>query len=198
MTDLTRVRSVFSGFPGGDGVATMYFLDNATCVASVRSFWDSVKGFIPRDVTIHVDNAGDTIDEVTGDLTGTWLSPVEDDVHCTSNDAYAAPVGGLVTWKTNGLVAGHRVKGRTFLVPISSSCFDLQGNFGGIAQAAIKASADSLIGAQSASFVVWHRPFAGKSATATKPAQPRRDGGHALIVASVVPPRAAVLRSRRP
>lgn len=203
MVDLIRVRSVITGGTIGTGVATMYFLDNATCVASVRSFWNSMAPRFPNNVTINVQNAGDTIDAATGNITGSWLSPAEAPVTGTGGGVYAAPAGGLVRWLTSTVKASHRVKGRTFLVPLSAAVMNTSGVIDPTHLVLMQAAADGLRSSQSASFVVWSRPYLGRPeipATATKPARPAkpaRTGSSALVTSAVVPNTIVVLRSRR-
>ena len=59
MTTLYRLRSIMTGFPGGPGVATMYFLDANTAAASVSAFWNNLMNVIPADVSITPEAFGD-------------------------------------------------------------------------------------------------------------------------------------------
>lgn len=184
MTDLFRVRSTWAGFPGAPGVTTMYFLDHATCVASVRTFWTDIAAHFPLDVHIQVQHTGDIIDDGTGDITGTWTSDAVAVVNGSSDNPYAAPVGACVNWITDTVVRGHRLRGRTFLVPMGNQDFQSDGSLNNTTRDTIQTAADNLIASQSSSFVV-HSKGTGT------------DGTDGLIISATVPDKAVVLRSRR-
>ena len=184
MTNLYRVRSIWSGFPGGPGVTTMFFLDMATAIDAVHTFWSALAPKLPEDVHIQVQNFGDVISDETGELTDSWTADTVAVVTGGNTDKYAAPVGACVNWHTDTVVAGHRLRGRTFLVPLGASVFQTDGSLGAGDLAAIQGYADSLVASESSSFVVWHR------GTGT-------DGSFGLITAAQVPDKAVVLRSRR-
>jgi len=184
MTELYRVRSAWTGFIGGPGVSTMYFLDVATAVASVHTFWTDILAKLPSDVHIQVENSGDIIDDATGDMTGAWSSDAVAVVNGTDSGEYAAPCGACVNWLTEDIAAGRRLRGRTFVVPLAAGAFQADGSINNTFLALLQSSADALIAAQSTSFVVWHR------GTGT-------DGSNGLITASKVNDRVAVLTSRR-
>ena len=197
MTNLLRQRTILSGFQGGPGVATMYFLDVATAIESVSRFWSSLTAILPNTVHITPERSGDTIEDTTGALTGSWLGGVVSTSVGQNPGAYSAPSGAVVTWRTSTVLDRKRVRGRTFVVPLAAGAYQDDGTLGAGAIGTIQAAATQLILEQSNSFVVWHRPFAGRAAVGTIPARPAHLGGHGLITASSVPDRAAVLRSRR-
>lgn len=198
MTNLYRVRSAFTGFPGGPGVATMYFLDTATAVASLKTYWEALKGLLPNTVTVTVEPFGEVINDVNGNLVDTWAaSPQTATVGTVSGAAYAAPVGALTTWLTDTVVDNHVLKGRTYLVPATSGAFAPDGTLTATAQTTMLNAAAALVIAQSTSMVVWHRPRAAKAADGSRPAVTARDGSHGLVTFHAVPDKAVVLRSRR-
>lgn len=197
MTQLFRVRSVLSGFPGGPGVATMYFLDINTAPDSIRSFWEGMFSMIPADVTIKVDGVGDVIEDTTGALVGQWIFPAPAVVQCTGAGNYAAPAGGLIRWETGVIKDGRRLRGKTFVVPMIAIQFQTDGSLAPTTLTDMLAAAQVLITGQNASFVIWHRPFKGTPATATKPARPSHLGSHSLVTGASIPDKVVVLRSRR-
>lgn len=198
MTALRRVRSVFSGFPGGPGISTHYFLDTDTAVEGLRVMWEALNDVLPTDVTIQVENVGDEIESTTGELLGTW--PASDVVLPVSGDGvgvYAAPVGSVIDWLTDTVLDGHRVRGRTFVVPLVGSAFEANGSINSTALGQITTAASNFQAGQISSFVIWHRPRAARAADGSRPAVTARVGGHALVTSVRVPDKAAVLRSRR-
>ena len=184
MTELSRVRSVWSGFPGGPGVTTMYFLDTATAVASVHAFWTTLGGMLPGDVSIQVQNAGDIIEDSTGALTGAWSATAVAAVGGGSSNKYAAPAGAVINWLTETIGPHRRLRGRSFIVPIEGDSFQSNGSLDPTKLGYLQSAADDLVASQSASFVVWHRGTGS-------------DGTNGLVTAASVHDFVAVLRSRR-
>ena len=197
MTSLNRVRVGWSGFPGAPGVSTFYFLDVATAVASLVTLFDSIKAAFPSDVTWRVESAGDVINDVNGDLTGAWGADPVSDVAGTASGAYSAPVGGMYGWDTSTILDGHRLKGKTFLVPLSAASYDGSGTLSSGCLAVLEPAGIEFLAEQSTSFVIWHRPRAAKAADGSRKAVTARDGGHGLVTTSRVPDKSIVLRSRR-
>lgn len=194
---LNRIRVRLEGFPGAPGVATFYSLDTNTIVTSLQDLWTVLATAMPPDVTIQVDSAGDQIEETTGNIVGSWAHAAQGAIVGSGGANYAAPVGIAVTWLTDGIVAGQRVKGRTFVVPTSANIFDNQGRVPQGSLNGFQAAAEAFVAAQSASFVIWSRPFPGAAAVPPKPARALRLGSHSLVTASLVKGTAVVLRSRR-
>lgn len=197
MTALYRQRTEFLGLPGGPGLATMYFLDVSTAVASVHEFWTHMVGVMPQPTIARVQSTGDIIEDTTGELTGAWGADPVADINIDAPTNYAAPVGGLVTWLTGTIVDGHRVKGRTYVVPMTHDLFDASGSITGSIATALQGFASAFTTEQSDSFVIWHRPRLARAADGSRPAVTARAGGHALVTGSRISTKAAVLRSRR-
>lgn len=162
----------------------MYFLDTATAVASVHAFWASLSSRLPDDVHIQVENFGDIIEDTTGDLTGSWSADAVAIVDGSATDAYAAPCGAVINWNTETIANHRRLRGKTFLVPLSSNQYQDDGSLTSTTLAGIQGSADDLVASQSSSFVVWHRGTGS-------------DGSDGLITSATVHDFVAVLRSRR-
>ena len=162
----------------------MFFLDMATAISAVHTFWSAIAPQLPGDVHIQVQNFGDVISDTTGELVDSWSADPVAVVNGGSGSKYAAPVGACVNWHTETVVGGRRLRGRTFLVPIESASFQTDGSLDNEARANLQGWADSLVSSESSSFVVWHRGTGS-------------DGTFGLITAAQVPDKAVVLRSRR-
>ena len=197
MTSLYRVRVALTGFPGGPGVATHYFLDVDTALPSLKILWTALGLVMPGTVTIQIQNAGDIINDVNGDITGAWTATAETAITGGGSGTYSAPSGLHVNWNTNTSLDGRRLRGRTFVVPVVSSFYDSTGTLSGSTAADIQGYGNAFVTAQSASFVVWHRPVEAKPADGSRPAVEQRDGGHGLVTAAAVKDRVSVLSSRR-
>lgn len=197
MTTLFRQRTLLTGFQGGPGVATMYFLDVSTAVESVSRLWGEIAGFMPVGVTVTPERVGDTIEDTTGALVGSWVGGVVTPHAGVAAGSYAAPVGAVITWLTSTILDRKRLRGRTFAVPLAAGAFEANGTLSTATVTTLKAAGDQFIVEQGASAVVWHRPFAGAPAVPPRAARPAHLGGHGLITTCRVPDLAAVLRSRR-
>jgi len=197
MTNLYRVRVVLTGFTGAPGVATHYFLDMATALESVHDTWAGIALEMPDVVGIDIPPAGDVINDTNGELVDAWTSDPVDHIVGSDGGTYTGPSGAVIDWDTSQIYDGHRLRGRTFVVPLPSSKYAADGGIQDAARIQIALAATALVESQSASFVIWHRPFPGSPATLSRPARAAHAGNHGLVVSSHVPVKAAVLRSRR-
>ena len=183
---ILRVRSTWQNWPGAPGVTDFYSNDliAANFVNDVRAFFDAIKANLPSGLQVQTSGVCDLIDEGTGALTGQDTTTTPAVVQGTNAGVYSGATGAVIRWTTAGFVAGRRVQGRTFLVPLVG-----QGDTNGTIITAVlntlQAAATGLVTAGAGNMVVWSRPRAFSQ-------------GHAFVVTgSIVPDLAAVLRSRR-
>lgn len=186
MTDIRRVQNVWSGFVGGPGYTNFYLLDGGIdVVAKIKQFFETFKTGLPNDVTITTPAQGETFNAETGELVGTWALTGGGNTQGEGGANYSAPVGGVVNWKTGSINRGHKVRGRSFMVPLAGANFGPSGALLAVAQNALQADATALVDSLAGNLVVWSRPRL-------------KVGGLAAPVTSAsVPSLAAVLRSRR-
>lgn len=175
----------------------MYCLDPGTFLPALRAWWADIAPHLPISMAMQVESTGDIIDSVSGNLTGTWTGPVQAPVQGGGTSAYSAASGVVVTWFTGTILDNHRLRGRTFVVPVAGASYDVVGTLGELPLSDFRTSSVAFVTASAANFVIWHRPFLGAPATATRPARPARAGGHAIVTSSRVLDKVAVLRSRR-
>ena len=115
---------------------------------------------------------------------------------------YNAAGGAMIKWLTTGIVRGHRVRGRTFLVPLGGDLYQADGTLNDGVAASILLNAGNLVTALSTSMFVWSRP---RKATPqwtdvrghVHPARLASVGEVFPIIAASVPDKSVVLRSRR-
>lgn len=197
MANLDRLRVRWSGVTGGPGISTFYFVNAGAQLGNIQAFFSEFAGYLPASVRLDFDSEGDTINPADGALVGSWsIAPVLPVVG-TNAGVYAAPAGLSIAWNTGTIADRHRVVGRTFIVPIGSNKYQVDGTLEGGALAAAQATAATLVTASGGTMNVWHRPFAGAPATATKAARPAHAGSSAVVVGSSVRDKVAILRSRR-
>lgn len=185
MVDIHRVRVTWDGFIGGPGVSTFYALNGPALLPDLHQFFSNLQLKIPADVNIRFPIEGDIIDPVTGNLTGAWTAGLENYIDCSGTGGYAAPVGCVVNWVTGQVYNNHRLKGKTYIVPLYSDAFDVDGSLLAGEHAGILSAAETLVTAAADNFVVWSRPVNNLN------------GGSALVLSTNVPDKAAILRSRR-
>lgn len=187
MVNIQRLRVALTGFIGGPGVSTFYGLDAGALMTPVHDFYGRLLAKFPYTVTFTVEPQGDIIDPLTGDLTGSWSHAPVTSIGGSATGAYSAATGAAVSWLTGSVFDKHRLKGRTFLVPLIGNAFGADGSIDDTSLATIRASAVTLVADGVDNFVVWHRPLPGGA----------RAGGYSVVNGSFVNDKAAVLRSRR-
>lgn len=197
MTELKRVRVALTGFQGAPGVSTFYFLDTVTAMGSLHDLYAGLTLWMPNDLHIQVENTGDIIESTTGALTGDWSEAAVTEVVGMDTGAFSAPSGLCINWLTGTVLDGHRVKGKTYMVPLAGVTYDNDGTVRTDALETFRAEAAVFRDSQDSSLVVWHRPFPGAPAVPPRPARAAHLGGHALVTNVQVNDKVAVLRSRR-
>lgn len=189
---INRIRAVWTGFVGAPGYTSWYFLPESTgMAATMRTFFDAIKGQLAAPVSVQVESTGDVIDETDGKIVGAWNESAVAVVNAGGVGIYSAPVGAVVRWNTGGIVNGHRVKGRSFLVPLDGDAYDSSGTLTSAAITTMEAAATAAIADVNNQLGVWARPFKG---ALTKPA---RNGSIHVVTGRTVPDKSMVLRSRR-
>jgi len=178
-------------------VSTFYGLDGGVLLAEVQALYVKVAPTTPVDVTFSFPSAGDIIEDTTGVITGSWAGAVYAPIPGSAAGTYAAPVGLLFRWTTGTIADGKRVRGRTFIVPSIGNIFSASGQVDPAVVSAFDAALAAFVVANAANFVVWHRPYAGRLATAKLKARVAHPGSHAVVTGSGTSTKAVVLRSRR-
>lgn len=166
--------------------------------ANIKAFFTAIKTYLPNGLSLSIKGAGDTIEDSTGVLNGTWSAGGDlSETGGPTSLAYAAAAGALVRFSTTTIVHGHRLRGRMFIVPINSVNFSTSGGIASGLQTAMQTAASSLVSGFAGSMVVWSRPFAGTPAGGGRPANPARPGSNGIVTGATVPSTMCVLRSRR-
>lgn len=133
------------------------------------------------------DTFVDTIDPATGEITGSDAYDGFDIAGAQSNGYMPQASMVVASWHTADIVAGRRVRGRTFLGPLDNSCLQNDGTLSSSTvthtNALIAAWLDS--GITGVDTVVWHRPVGGTG------------GSDHVITSGSVRDKFGVLRSRR-
>jgi len=213
MTELIRIKLRWSGFVGGPGYSNFHFrdynaggdgnpIDDAYVQAAagrVRNFFNGTKFLFPNTVTFHVENDAEIIEDTTGEMTDirpvTGLTDVVGEAGATTG--YSAAVGAVINWRTSAVRRGRRLRGRTFLVPLSSTCYENNGTLNASCLTALQTAANGLITptANEPELGVYARPHRTKNTDGSWTTVP--DGEWAFVRSATIPDMTAVLRSRR-
>jgi len=172
----------------GSAVNVLHFdgsNQSAPPVAAIKGAYGFVANVMPTGSSVTIPTTGDVIEDTTGELVGVWTGAGGGAVNGMADAKAAAGVGGCVGWQTGGIVNGRKLRGRTFLVPLSISAYDGDGTFTASAANYLKQFADGLQAA--GPLAVLHRPTS-KGAS---------DGTSYGVIANRVRDKVAYLSSRR-
>ena len=143
----------------GAAVNVLHFEESVTDIATnVLAAYQNLEQVLPTGVTLTVPDNGEFISELDGSLTGVWteVGTGGQVIAGSGTPAAAAGVGACVTWLTGGVVNSHRVRGRTFLVPLRNTAFDVDGTLSPGAVTFLTDFADDML---TADIGVWSRPY---------------------------------------
>jgi hypothetical protein len=187
MANLMRYACPWTGSPVvGGGVSTFYLAEgHVGGTAAIAAFFVQVGSGIPPGVTVSVPATGDLMDVASGALTGTWTNGTAAAVTSTGTGVYAAGVGFRFVWPTNGIRRGRRVRGSTFLVPLTAANYQSDGSILETTRAGMLAAAVTLASTLGSDFKIWSRPVGGAGGQANE------------VVGAQVPDKVSWLRSRR-
>lgn len=187
----------WTGFTGAPGYSAFHFAsgfldggligDEAEVLAArVADAFEALAPSLPTNVRISIDPEVPVIDSDTGIAQSFNTIEPPPQVSGSGTGGYAGPTGAVVTWRTNDLRAGRRIRGRTFLVPLASVRYENNGTLTVSALTELRAFADTMIGSSlQGDFGVWSRPVGGSG------------GVFASVTSATIPDMAAVLRTRR-
>lgn len=147
----------------GPGLTTFYFANGSPTNAPsvVANFFTMIRARVPSGVTWTVPDGGDLIEESSGQLTGTWTGDSGGTVTSNATGTFAQGVGARISWMTEAIRGGRRVRGTTFVVPLSSSTYDSQGSFTPAALGDLSDAANALLSNADWNLLIWSRPRPG-------------------------------------
>jgi len=203
MTAIQRQRIVWTGFSGAPGVTTLYFSNAAESQAAVHDFCVGLANYLPPVVHLSVEPGGDVIEDTNGALTQVWAGTQQADVvGVGASPNYSSVSGALIRWETLAIRSGSRLRGRSYIVPLTDSAYATDGTLTAQAKLDFGDLASIFIGAVTPNMLVWQRPRTATAAYTDGRGIPHkalsgRLGSSAVVVTSSVPDRVVVLRSRR-
>lgn len=181
MPTVHQVRIPWLGIEGAPGVSTFYFdASSAVPMTDLKAFFTSIMTLVPNAASVTFPGSGMDIDTSSGQPVGTWSTDVLTGVSGSGGAAYSGPVGGVINWHTGAFAGGREVRGKTFIVPLSTAQFGNDGLILSAASNTLGSAATTLAGGP-ASFVIWSR----------------KGQLTAAVTSATSPRKPAVLRSRR-
>lgn len=182
---IDRLQVELTGPQIGRGVATHYALAGMDHQPDFKTFWAALASVMPSGVTSLVPASGDTIEVESGLLQSVWTADLFGSTTATNVGVHAAGVGACVNWITAGIANGHRVRGRTFIVPLAGEKYDSDGTLNAQCVSQINAACIALIGATSPNFGIYSRGVGDG------------DGTFHPVVSHKLADRVSTLRTRR-
>lgn len=160
----SQYRAIWSTPGGGTGYSVFHFEDVVSnteaqnTANAVRTFFNSLTGIFPDDVTITFDSEVVVLD-LAGVLQSVYPVTPPSSVTGINTTSYNRAAGCRVDWDTGHIVAGRRLSGRTYLVPIGSNSYDTTGLLNSVNAAAVVTAGQALITATSSikPLAVWSR-----------------------------------------
>lgn len=196
MAVIVRVQAVWSGFQGAPGWTTWYGLSDGDAGAAANALagrmhglFDVCRGLLPNNTMVKVSRTYQVIDSVTGHIQAEANTATDRPVvDATGPAGYAAPSGAVINWETGAFNdAGHRLRGRTYLVPMAGA-FDVDGTLTDAAFSGLVSAATACVGGLG-NLVVYSRPrtYGGSD----------HPGEVNTVTSASVKDKACILRSRR-
>lgn len=190
---MLRVRVVWTGLPGLPGLSTYYFTgpetgpDAVQVKTAVADAIDAVKAHLVNDITATVQGTVDVINPANGELTSALSTADSVIIGTNVADPLPSTTQLLIQLPTTGIVAGRRVRGRSFIPGLSEAANDLGRPLSAV-RTAFAAAFDPVANMGDQPWVVWARP---------RDVDPERDGSAHPVGEPQVWTEWAVLRSRR-
>lgn len=185
MADLRVVKVAWTGLTGLPGVSVFHTSSADDATANLGTWFTAIKAYFPTGLQWTIPSSGDTISDLDGTLTGGWSGGTAASVIATGGGFYAAGTGAFIRWGTGLIVGGRRLKGRTFLCPITTGSYDADGTIAAATITAVNTATNTLVATNK--LVVWHRPSVSGAS----------DGASTTITSGAIADQVTSLKTRR-
>ena len=159
-------------------------------ISKVAAYAGAIKAYIPNVVSLLVSSEVEEINVATGKLIGIYTGATQTAQAGTASATagWAAPAGGVISWSTAGIRNNRRLRGRTFIVPMSNEVWDVDGTLKSVPLTGLNTAAAALRAPGTQVYLTIYGRPSGVGAS---------DGVEWQALAHRVPDMAAILTSRR-
>lgn len=194
-----RVKVNWTGFVGSPGYTNFNFehiVDGVwtqpeveAAVVQVQTWLTAQRPFLPAAVVTGIDAAVSEHNEQSGEIEAFWnVTPAAPAPGTSPASTFTSGAGYCIAWTTGGVRNSRRVRGRTFVVPISTNEYEADGSLKNASLVTWKNAAVALAGdANNVRLGIW----------AHTPGALIPDGGIYDVIGVNVKDRPAFLTSRR-
>jgi len=188
MTTINRARVVWGGTAvTGPGVSTFYSVGSGADLSNALFvYFNTIKTAFPPGVVWQMPSDGDTLDDNTGEINGTWSGGTGGPIGGTGSGAFAAGVGYRVVWNTGGITNGRHVRGSTFFCPIVTAAYDITGTIDDTIRGAQETAADNFLAS-----------FGPEELVILTRLTPTHNGTSHGVVSATIPDKVTWLKTRR-
>lgn len=151
-------------------------------LAGLRALWAAVAGNIPTGVSLQVENTGQIIDATTGQADDAWSGTAQSAVACNGTGPYSTASGVHFRWNTGTFFNGRAMRGKTYLVPVTTSTFDTDGTIPTATLTFMNNSLNNFLATTAGGLTIYSR----------------RAANAFIVTGAVAIDRQVVMRSRRP
>lgn len=195
---LSRVKVVWSGFTGGPGVNILHFgvtpethTDAANQIlTATRLFYAGLTNYLPASVSLSIDPAIEVVEPTEGQIQTVYTGTTPAKIQGMATGNYSSASGAVVNWFTDDFVAGRRVRGRTFMVPLAAAAFDTNGTLSSGILTEMNTRAANFAADESAQLSIFTRPVNVGGISG-------RMGGQFRVTSGRMNDKAGILSSRR-
>lgn len=191
-----RMTMRWAGFSGAPGYTNLHLMNPDgdvptgplnTQAARVRTFFQGFSSSLPSGVTITFPASVEMLDTGTGELIEDIAIDPLTTVTGAGSGNYSSAVGACINWRTAHVLNGRRLRGRTFIVPLTAVAYQTDGTLSDTMKTTFTNLANDLIAPTDFfPLAIWHKPAPGGT-----------DGVGAQVNAASITDKTAVLRSRR-
>lgn len=198
MASVMTYTATWTGFQGAPGYTKLRFFGTTTQSQvdlwgnAVRTFFFSAAGLLRTGWSVQVSGVVQENDVTSGQLLTEWTMTTTPAVVSGTNatGGWAGGVGAYIAWGTNVFFNGHRVRGRTFMVPLAGVS-DVDGTLTAGTISTLNSAASALIAAGAPGLCIWSRQFSAP------PNSAQINGTTALVTSGITRDKTGILRSRR-
>lgn len=189
-----RVKVRWSGFSGAPGYTNLHFdAPTEPTQAGAQAVYQAAFQFtvditsaLPSAVSLTTEGGVEVVDQTTNELITILQATQGATQKGLNTGGFSSATGACIVWETGEVKNGRRVRGRTFVVPLAATYYDLDGTLNNGVLTDLQSAATALAGG-GFSFGVLSRPSS----------QGAGDGSFHTVSSGRITDKTAVLRSRR-